>query len=78
VHLFRSLFFQYTLQGKIEGLACHLSAEHHEDFDFAGRPDQGCVHNAEPLGDERQPSAEVGKRIVWILERSANPEERRG
>jgi hypothetical protein len=48
-----------------------LAAEHEEDLDFAGGPDEGCVDNAEALGDEGEPSAKVGDGITWILGVSA-------
>ena len=75
MHLLRSFLFQYAFQGEIKSLACHLPAEHHEDLDFAGRPDQRCVDDAEALGNEGQPGAEVGNGIIGVLGRSAKGPE---
>lgn len=68
VHLFRPLLLQKALQAEIQRFAGHLAAEHQEDLDFARRPDQRGVDDAEPLRHERQPGAEVGNGIVRILE----------
>lgn len=72
MHLWRSFLLQYPLQSKAENFAGNLSAEHEENLDFAGRPDQGRVRNAEALGNEGEPGAEVGYGVVWILRASAS------
>jgi hypothetical protein len=75
MHLLGALFFEYSFQGEIEGFASQLSAEHEEDFDFAGRPDEGRIDHAEALRDKSQPGAEVRYWITWILKMLACVEE---
>ena len=67
MHLNRSLLLQDTFEDEVENLASHLPGEHEQDLDFAGRPDQRGINDAETLGHEGQPSAEVGDGIVRVL-----------
>jgi hypothetical protein len=75
MHLLWALFFEYSFQGEIEGFASQLPAEHEEDLDFAGGPDEGRIDHAEALRNEGQPGAEVRYWIVWILKILACVEE---
>ena len=70
MHLNRSLLLQDAFEDEVEHLAGHLSGEHEQDLDFAGRPDQRGINDAETLGHERQPGAEVGDRVIGVLEAS--------
>lgn len=56
-----------ALQGKVDGLAAELACEHEDDFGFAGGPDQGRVDDAEGLGHEGEPGAEVGYWVGGVL-----------
>lgn len=44
-----------------------MAGEHEEDFDFAGGPYQGYVDDAEGLGYEGEPGAEVGEGVGGVL-----------
>ena len=67
MHLNRSLLLQDAFEDEVENLASHLPGEHEQDLDFTGRPDQRGINDAETLGHERQPGAEVGDGIVRVL-----------
>lgn len=44
-----------------------MAGEHEEDLDLARGPDQGHVDDAEGLGEEGEPGAEVGYGVVGVL-----------
>lgn len=61
------LFFDEALEGEVDGLAGKLAGEHEHDLGFARGPDQGDVDDAEGLGHEGQPGAEVGDGVGGVL-----------
>lgn len=67
IHLLRPLLLDPAFEAEVQCFARHLPGEHEHDFDFARRPDEGCVDYAEALGHECQPGAEVGYRVIGIL-----------
>ena len=79
VHVFtsRSLLLYNPLKREIQRLAAHLPGEHEQDFDLARRPYQRYVGDAEALGHESEPGAEVGEAVsgvLWGLERGSRGE----
>lgn len=72
----RSFFFDDALQGEIDSFAGELAGKHEEDFGFARGPDQGDVDDAEGLGHEGEPGAEVGDGIGRVLRRREREKEK--
>jgi len=64
-----ALFLDQPLEGKVGGLAGELAGEGERYLSLAGRPDEGCVDDAEGLGEEGEPGADVGDVIVGILDK---------
>lgn len=62
-----SLLFDDAFEGEVDGFAGELAGEHEKDFGFAGGPDEGDVDDAEGLGDEGEPGAEVGDGVGGVL-----------
>lgn len=57
VHAARALLLDQPLEREVERLAGELAREEQRDFDFARRPDERRVHDAEALRDQREPGA---------------------
>lgn len=57
VYAARTLFFDESLEGKVEDFAGELTEEHEGDFDLAGEEDEGGVDDAEGLGEESEVGA---------------------
>ena len=66
-HTRRPFLLDQPLQEKIQELTPKLPNAHEHDLGFAGGPYQGRVDDAESLGHEGEPGAEVGYWVVGIL-----------
>jgi hypothetical protein len=63
----RALLLDVALEDPIEGLAGHLAGEHGGNLDLTGGPDEGCVDDAEGLGDEGQPCAQERQAVGGVV-----------
>lgn len=61
------LLLDDALQGKVDGFAAQLAGEHEDDLGLAGGPDQGRVDDAEGLGHEGEPGAQVRDWVGGVL-----------
>lgn len=63
----RPLFLDVSLQNPVERFARHLAGKHEEDLNLAVGPYQRRIDDAQSLGHESKPCAEVGDAVCGIL-----------
>jgi len=69
IHLAWALLFNIALQPPINSLTAQLTSEHERDLCLSCTPYQGGIGDAETLGDQSKPGAEVGYTVGRVLYR---------